>query len=727
MITQIYISIGGDEYEAMDLYKEEAINFKRTAKDLQDLTKIFSAYTLNFSFPATPKNKQIFGFFGETKVVKDANENKFPCKVYTNSVLLFEGIFNLKSIKYKNGTAENIIGDFASSMLDLKTRLGEDLIEDLAIVDIDYTPKKVKELTQGNSSSVFDGVNVSYFVPLVSNDRVWSYSPVNGVVLDNIASTASNTFFTENIIRTRELRPAFSVKSIIELIFKKYALKVECPSLYSSDIKDLYIHGNNKSVRANANEQKLKLSNPFATFVVSGSAPVPFNTTINFANDFLTTNKYVVGIGFTVKEIKLSIILTNIEEHTSTDKETECTFRIKDASNNNIVAVKTEKVKEKTIQADIIIPIGLFLTGYFTYYITIEFNNSVTFFDSNLTIGKKGAFLNVSFDANPELSFHNMNLTNKFYSMDIFKMLPKMKVADFLTSFFKTFNISVFEDYVGDHSMQWLTPKDVRTVGKSYSRATVDYTPYTNISENVKSTSSDYNYFDLKHLKSKYRSNNDYFEQFGVEYGEAVYPAVKPEKAVPFLIQTGFSIVPPVYIAGTLIPTFYGFGKDTPNVIDTGESRYKPNYDEPTLFYSHGIQPLGATFGIQSMNTAGYLFKENISSYIPVLPYNKQNQSLAFSTIIFNNIQYEASLFYQYYTIQIVRMLDPNVLTNTFTCVLPPSEIYVNKSNQNQGGGLTPTGFRLQNEIIIGETLYTILDSTIDITTGKTKLTLLNY
>jgi len=58
---------------------------------------------------------------------------------------------------------------------------------------------------------------------------------------------------------------------------------------------------------------------------------------------------------------------------------------------------------------------------------------------------------------------------------------------------------------------------------------------------------------------------------------------------------------------------------------------------------------------------------------------------------------------------------------------LPPNEIYVNKSNQNQGGGLTPTGFRLQNEIIIGETLYSILDSTIDITTGKTKLTLLNY
>jgi len=35
--------------------------------------------------------------------------------------------------------------------------------------------------------------------------------------------------------------------------------------------------------------------------------------------------------------------------------------------------------------------------------------------------------------------------------------------------------------------------------------------------------------------------------------------------------------------------------------------------------------------------------------------------------------------------------------------------------------------FRLENDIIIGENKFTIVDSTIDITNGKTKLTLLNY
>jgi len=38
-----------------------------------------------------------------------------------------------------------------------------------------------------------------------------------------------------------------------------------------------------------------------------------------------------------------------------------------------------------------------------------------------------------------------------------------------------------------------------------------------------------------------------------------------------------------------------------------------------------------------------------------------------------------------------------------------------------------PTGFRMQNEIIIGETKYEILEASIDKTTGKTKIKLLNF
>jgi hypothetical protein len=58
---------------------------------------------------------------------------------------------------------------------------------------------------------------------------------------------------------------------------------------------------------------------------------------------------------------------------------------------------------------------------------------------------------------------------------------------------------------------------------------------------------------------------------------------------------------------------------------------------------------------------------------------------------------------------------------------LPASELYLNEFTYVQDGGVTPIGFRLQNDIIIKEDKYTILDASIDVTTGESNMTLLNY
>jgi hypothetical protein len=76
-----------------------------------------------------------------------------------------------------------------------------------------------------------------------------------------------------------------------------------------------------------------------------------------------------------------------------------------------------------------------------------------------------------------------------------------------------------------------------------------------------------------------------------------------------------------------------------------------------------------------------------------------------------------------YYQKQLERLIDPNVMAQSFTLNLPTNEMYLNEFTQNT----TPTGFRLQNDVIIMENRFTILDAQIDKTTGKTKITLLNY
>ena len=110
------------------------------------------------------------------------------------------------------------------------------------------------------------------------------------------------------------------------------------------------------------------------------------------------------------------------------------------------------------------------------------------------------------------------------------------------------------------------------------------------------------------------------------------------------------------------------------------------------------------------------------------MPFCKQNNfSLAFSILVINNVSYTETLYSRYYSKLIARLLNPNALLQTINFILPSTEIYLNDANIASGAGLTPKGFRLQNEIIVGETRFEIIEASIDTTTGKTKLTLLNF
>ena len=175
-----------------------------------------------------------------------------------------------------------------------------------------------------------------------------------------------------------------------------------------------------------------------------------------------------------------------------------------------------------------------------------------------------------------------------------------MFTLDFYT-LFKAFNISVLDTSPNDENLYWLTPSDMQTSGLAYSKTVLDYTPYVDISSYKKSVPTDYNYYNFKHATSKYRSNVDYKKAAILEYGQAVNPTVKPTNTKEFKVETNFSVIVPVVIPGSNnILTHYGFTADAGEVIDTGETRYKPNCGELTVFYSHGSVEIGVDIRIHA-------------------------------------------------------------------------------------------------------------------------------
>lgn len=745
-MTEVFISIDNLEFTKIDLSKDESILMKYTQKDLQDISKIFAPYSQNFTFPATTKNRMAFGFFGDTEVLKINTERKYYCKIYTDGVLNLSGFVVLSELSYVNNKPEDFTGNFTTSMLNLKDRIGEDSIRDLTdeSLVVDWTFKNVFSLVKGMQNKLVDGINASFFVPLISNNRVWGFNQNDTTILkDNIAYKVTNLATSNNLIQSTELRPCISFSTIIDLLIKKYGLSITCPLFSRKEYTDLYIYCNNESIY-NTKLTKLTVKSAFGALgwydsKNEGGIPDPkkyvatSNTTTNSfkvvkrASPFTNENEYTKFFNFKIDLTGVSV--------TGGSASTTATVTLKRKGTNEDLVVNTFDLANGMFLCNLQVNDNLFIANEIEFEAHVSFNQPLSWTNCLFAVefryydGKTGLFGSKEYATYVYYSNFNNNSSDvSSTNIDLLKSLPDVKVVDFLSSFFKAFNISVFDTSPNDENLFWLTPSDIQTTGQTYSKATLDYTPYVDISSYKKSVPSDYNYYNFKHATSKYKSNIDYAKAALLEYGQVVNPSTKPKDAKEFIVETKFNLIVPVTISGTNILTHYGFTDDTPEIIETGETRYTPNFNELTVFYSHGNTALTNSFGFKSTNNSGVNINAKLDTHIKVAPWNKDNDSFAFSVLVDYDLNnYPINLYLKGYDKQTARLLDVNVLSQEYMFDLPSNEIYLNEATTIQGAGLTPSGFRLQNDIIVGETLFSIVDADIDIQTGKAKITLLNF
>lgn len=709
MLTEIYVSIDGLTFTKLDLFKDEPFVLNQNKKDLQNISKVFSPFSQSFSFPATPKNKKALGFFGSTQAIKINPDNKFKMKFYTNGIINQTGILTLESVKFVNQKATTFIGGFSTNLLSLADRIGNDMLSDLSTLDnsISLKPNDAIQATQ----SVKTINDINYYIPLISNNRVWNYDTVNDGI-DNIAYRAGINPNSDRVVNFNELRPAVSMLSLFNLLKANYNLDVTLPLLDKPEFKEAFIWCNGQNF--NSGVKKFALTKQFDVNDLAG-----------FVSNNLTdssTKLTIVPIQFI--RITYRIQFKNV---TFGDNETTSNVTISIVRKSTLETVLSSTFEFKSgitlNEADIVIPKYLFEAGEFEFFTYVE-SEKPMFWKMNtvylISLKVDGEYNNICIDS------YNSDLT-ALHKADIIKSLPAVKTIDFLNSLLKTFNISIYDNSPTNENISLLTPIDIDTPNKIYSKRVVDFTRYANVKEIDKKTNNPYNYYNFKHKTSKYKSNSDFKKQFNIEYGQTFFPSTKPTKANEFKVETEFSIIPPVKINGCETFTAYGFTSDKPEVSDTGKFRYTPNLDEMTIFYNHGataIEPIAIQRN-DSLNIVSYI---SLSAYLKSMPYCKQNnQSFAFSVLKIDNVEYSNNLFLNYYQKFIQRLLNPNALSQQITFNLPPTEIYLNDANVTKNAGLTPKGFRMQNEIIVGETRYEILDSQIDLTTGKAKLTLLNF
>lgn len=754
--TEIYVSVDGLEFTKLDLHKDEKIVLKYTQKDLQDISKIFAPYSANFTFPATVNNKKAFEFFGDTNVVKYNPQRKYFCKIYSQGQLYQNGYLIISDLSYKMGKAQDFTGSFANNITNLKDRIGEDTLNDLGSYPLVWNPSKAYQLIQGTESFTIDGINYLYYVPLVSNSRVWSYNDSDIFQnFDNIAYKNGTDPNSNNLVKASELKPALAFRTIFDLIKDKYELDIEMPLENEERYKKLFVWCNSDSV-LNSKYQKFILKNSFGAYKVGShegqtnyiTPPYKYTLEENLTDSSfkVTKDPSPSNPSFYSNYFALNFEFVNMSLNSDNQTETVDISLIRKGESDSFLN-NTFDISNGNVKLSFGIGDNLWSTNELEFYIYLKFSSPVNWGLCNLDFAFFGPF-----KPSPTLptifkrvlyriSLNNNNAVESGAgTIDLIKALPNTKVIDFLNSFIKSFNLSIYDTSPDNNKLYWLTPKDVETQGLTYSKATFDYTPYVDIETYKKSVPNDYNYYNFKHATSKYRSNVDFKSQTGIEYGQTLYPTIKPDKAKEFKVETNFSIIPPRIANGSNnIITAYGFNADTPTLLDSGESRYKPNYNELTLFYNNGtVSTLLEPIGFQNQPIGGAFIYSIVNNYIVSTPFiidgfaipeSPLNVSFSLSFSVLNefNVLYLKNLFSEYYQANIARYLDTNVLSQEFKLTLPASELYLNEFTYVQDGGVTPIGFRLQNDIIIIEDKFTILDAQIDITTGETTMTLLNY
>jgi hypothetical protein len=745
-MVQLYIKHTDNNFYLLDLEDSEAINFKVTTKDLNDITKIFAPFTQTFKIPASDKNKILLGFFGDEKIQKTNLSGDFDSLLYISGALFESGILTPNEMAYEQGDQKTIDLNFASNLTSLVDKLGDTTIQSLfqdsagafdPLVKISWGTSVLKSAMESiKNYTLGNGINFKWVVPFISNNRVWTYDAEDLNVVDNIAYNTAIYVENFNFISREETRPAISFMSVMDHLVLKIGTPIICPLFSKPELLEAFIWGSSESLtipsaqafplidyssllflRYDVKEQienapqipKWQITGGGATGIFKVKRAASFNT-IYWSDGFNITLGFAELTALEGTETKIKVVTKRASDgailNTQEITNDLYTFRVIDNVNGPTMLDQNGEL----FLIFEILPLNLVNWSSITFQTQQAYRH-------DRGSGIFARVTRVKFQSSATNSTSAESLGGN--QLNLISILPKKKCVDFLKSFFITFNISVVSTGLNDNSMYWLTPDDIQEVNKPYSKRAVNLTPYIESATLGKKKASKYNQYSFLHFPSKY-FNSEFGD--GSFFGSLKYPEVAPAKPTKFEVKTEYSIMAQsnTFVHPLLINTCLGFSKDAPTILDNGAARYSPVYDELTIFYlkqkTLGSSPLSVEFSATS-NAALYSLAE--------ASFKASNgKTLAFGT---ENVLDTDSLYFNYYRTFIELLLSPNTYLSEIILNLPPPEIFLNFANLKQGESNIPTGFRVQNEIILGEQRYFNIDTTIDTTTGKTKLTALNF
>jgi hypothetical protein len=219
--------------QRLDVFQDEEITINLSVQNVQDISKVFTDFTQDFTVPATPTNNEIFGYYYNSDVSGTFDGRlRQDAFIEINSLPFRSGVVELEGVQLKGTEPYAYTITFYGGLVNLSDLFGDDYLYDLNFSAYDHAY---------TDNAVFDRFTTEYdnafFYPLMSPVKNWFYDS------DNNDKTDSNLHFKgtseQHGIHYYELKPALKVYAILDAIEAKYGITFTGSFLSANPFVDL--------------------------------------------------------------------------------------------------------------------------------------------------------------------------------------------------------------------------------------------------------------------------------------------------------------------------------------------------------------------------------------------------------------------------------------------------------------------------------------------------------
>ena len=662
---QLYI-----EGQRVDMFKDESVVITQSIKNVQDLDKVFTDFSRTFSLPATKINNKIFKHYYNFDIVGgfDARIKK-DSNIELNSLPFRDGKIKLEGVDLKDNKPHTYRITFFGNTVTLKDLFGDDKLSSLSSLTAfnqSYDSASIKDGLQANS--LLNDV----IVPLITHTKRLFYD--SGSHTDggqgNLFYDTGHTQDLHGVLYS-DLKYAIRLHNIVEAIENKY--------------------------------------------------------NINFSNDFfVATNKPYHNLFMWLHRKKGDVenltgvnqsIVSGFPNGNDTDTQTEMAhdttleFYGQDKQRYGNVELRFDTVStipyNVSLQKDgiqvlnIAAPIGGNLIidqfdfdGFYTIY--IESEGDILFTSVEWYI---------EYDQLPYIKSYE--ITNyqhvDTFEFDITQQIPEMKVIDFISGLFKTFNLVAYVDRNTNDII-------VKTLNEFYEDGDV-----YNITKFVDNTKSSVNIsLPYREINFQHEDTNTFLaaihnQKFNKVWGKSEYTNGEKLDGGIYSIKTPFSQMK--------YERLYDVNGGSPKTVQVGyfvDDNQESYFGKPLIFYP-----------ITQTSSTPISFLTTITDHEPITNYNipSNNVSLVpgiskYNLNFYNEVDewlgsnlFTDTLFQVYYSDYITSVFNPKNRITKVTAYLP-LKILLN--------------YTLADRFIIGDHQYKINSITTNFKSGKSEIELLN-